>query len=100
MWAWFRKWWIVVNVIYLVSLLLAIKLIYGQLHADTSPLFTVLWGTLFVSAGLDGISRGVIGNLPTMYKGKHPVGFWVVIIMTLFLGCAFFIGGVRSLLGV
>jgi len=98
-WAWFRKWWIVINVIYLISLLLAIKIIYGGLHVDTRPLFTVLWGTLFVSVGLDGISSGVIGNLPTMYKEKNPIGFWVVIITTLFLGFTFLIGGVRSLLG-
>jgi hypothetical protein len=75
MWAWFRKGWIVINAICLVLLLLEIKLNYGQLHVDTSPLFTVLWGTLFLSAGLDGISRGVIGNLPTMCKGQNPIWF-------------------------
>ena len=99
MWAWFRKWWIVINAIYLVLLLLAIKIIYGGLHVDTSPLFVVLFGILFVSLALDGISRGVIGNLPTMYKGKNPVGFWALIIITLILACAFLFGGVRSLLG-
>jgi len=99
MWAWFRKWWIVINAIYLVALMIAIKIVNGELHGDTSPLFIVLFGILFVSLALDGISRGVIGNLPTMYKGKNPIGFWVVVIMTLFLGCTFFLGGVRSLLG-
>lgn len=95
MWAWFRKWWVVINGIYFVVLLIAAKIAPG----NASPLFIVLFGTLIISFGLDGISSGEVG-LYVAYRSKNPVTYWVMIIMVLFLGFVFLIGGVRSLLGV
>ena len=93
MWAWFRKWWIVINAIYLVALMIAIKIVNGELHGDTSPLFIVLFGTLFVSLGLDGISAGEVGLYRT-YRSKNPVIYWLVVVTLLFAGSVFIVGGV------
>jgi hypothetical protein len=97
-WAWFRKNWWIINIACGVVLVLALWIVNGTLQGYVTPPFLVLFGILFLSMGLEGISSGDIWSAPTLYRDKSPLQFWLLVIMVISLGCVFLVGGIRSLL--
>lgn len=96
-WVWFRRNWWIINIVWGTALVLGLWIANGTLQGDAPPLFLVLFGMLFLSFGLNGISSGQIWSAPTMYRGKRPLQYWLLIIMVFILGCTLFTVGIHHL---
>jgi hypothetical protein len=99
-WEWFKQHWSLINVVYAVVLVAAFWIVNGSPSGKASGPCLVLTGILFLSLGLDGIRAGDFGDsIFGADRNKNFWKFWVLIAMTMFLGCTFVFVGMGSLWG-
>jgi hypothetical protein len=95
--AWFRRNWSTINVVYLIVISIAFWIVNGRLTGDVTPAFIPAIGVLLISLSFECINTGETGDVFTLQRIQNPIGFWVVVLMTLTVGCVFLFGGVGNL---